>query len=87
MGPVGGLVSAWGAKPEDLAGTLGLKAAPYCPKCDPSLSQWSFSQRMNMISLDLPNCKSFLFYLRVLHLGLLSHLRQNQRPSMQFEEE
>lgn len=49
MGPVGGLVSAQGAKPGDLAGTLGLEAAPFCPKCDPSLSEWSFNQWMNVI--------------------------------------
>lgn len=59
MGPVGGLVSARGAKPGDLAGTVRLEAAPSCPKCDPSVSQWSFSQSMNMISLDLYNCETF----------------------------
>lgn len=77
MGPVGGLVRARGAKPGDPAGALGLEAAPFCPKRDPSLSQWSFSQPLNMISSDLPICKAFLFYLRVLNSGLLSHLRQN----------
>lgn len=46
MGPVGGLVSARGAKPGDLAGTLGLEAAPFGPNCDPLLSQWTFSQRI-----------------------------------------
>lgn len=54
MGPVGGLVSAWGAKPGDLAGALGLEAGPpFCPKCDPSMSQWSFSQPPSKISSDL----------------------------------
>lgn len=77
MGPVGGLVSAQGAKPGDPAGALGLEAAPFCPERDPSLSQWSFSQTLNMISSDLPICKAFLFHWRVLNLGLLSHLGQN----------
>ena len=65
MGPVGGLVSARGAKPGDLAGTLGLEAAPFGPNCDPLLSQWTFSQRIKKKkkkknSSDLPNCKAFL---------------------------
>lgn len=41
MAPVGGLVSTPGVKPGNdtaaVAAALGLQAAPFCPKCDPSL--------------------------------------------------
>lgn len=70
MGPVGGLVSARGAKPGDLAGTLGLSAAPFGPNCDPPLSQWTFSQRIKkIISSDLPNCKAFFVVVLILCKG------------------
>lgn len=73
MGPVGGLVSARGAEPGDLAGAGRLEAAPSGPKRDPPVSQCSFSRREKMISLDL---SSFLFRLRDLNLGLT----QSSRP-------
>lgn len=78
MSPVGGLVSARGATPGDLAGTLGLEAALFCPKCDPSMSQWSFHQWMKLILLISQILNDLLFYLKASNLGLLSHLKLNE---------